>query len=85
MTYHEEQRVLALERRIEALEQSQHGSLVKGWSAAARVLGVSEPTVRRRFRTDPRFPKPAGIRTINTRADTRTSPQWHLSQLTNYR
>ena len=85
MTYHEEQRLQALERRIDALEQTQHGSLVKGWSAAARVMGVSEPTVRRRFRTDPRFPKPTNMRIIRTKTDVRTSPEWTLSQLTSYR
>lgn len=81
MTCHEEQRISELERRIARLEEGRHGSTIRGWQAAARVLGVADSTVHRWFRTDPKFPKPTRVRPVKCGI----KPEWRLSDLILYR
>jgi len=81
MTYREEQRISEIERRLDRLEGGRHGKTVRGWSAAARVLGVADSTVHRWFKTDPRFPSPVRVRTTKCGV----KPEWNLAQLTDYR
>ena len=78
-------RIAELERRMSLLEHGRYGSTVTGWSAAARLLQVSVPTVRRWFKTDPRFPRPDRVRTIRRGDEVRTKPEWKMTDLTSYR
>jgi len=82
------QRLENIERRLEALEGSPNGSRVRGWEAAARVLGVTSATIKRWWKTDPRFPRPIGLRTfgpITQGNDRRVSPEWSVDQLRGYK
>lgn len=80
-----EARILELERRVSNLEQARHGTTVRGWCAAARVLNVSTATVRRWFKTDPRFPRPARMRVFKGANERRISPEWSLASLIIFR
>jgi len=77
----QEARIYDLERRLAALETERYGASVRGWSGAARVLHVSVATVRRWFKTDVSFPAPVKVRRLERG---RISPEWKLSQLTQY-
>lgn len=83
-TYALEVKVADLERRLARMESEQHGRTVRGWAAAARVLRVSIPTLRRWFKTDPKFPAPARIRSFKGNHQRRVQPEWSLNSLTQY-
>lgn len=75
--------IAELTRRVEALERLHYRSkTVRGWDAAARVLDLTGPTVKRRFKTDPNFPKPSRVQAMRAN---RSRPEWSLSSLLNYR
>jgi len=76
-----ESRIADLERRLSLLEQGKHGAIVRGWGAAARVLGVTDSTVHRWYKTDPKFPAPVRVRAVKCGI----KPEWRLSDLTLYR
>ena len=76
-----EARIADLERRLSLLEQGKHGSIIRGWGAAARVLGVTDSTVHRWYKTDPKFPKPVRVRYVKCGV----KPEWRFSDLTLYR
>lgn len=70
-----------IEARLAALERAVHGgSVVRGWSAAARVLGLSVTTIKKLHKLG-RLPKP---RAVNGRKDG-MSPEWSLSSLINHK
>lgn len=76
-----EARLENLERRVAAMERERATGVVSGWSAAARLLQVSVPTVRRRFKTNPKFPRPFQILAGK---DGRIRPQWRWEDLKNF-
>lgn len=71
-----------MRERIASLEEVVYGgTLVRGWSHAGRVLGLSAPTVQERMKTDPRFPKPTRI----NHGKNGLRPEWNLRQLLSYK
>lgn len=83
MTYQDRQMFDALERRLAKLEQQHTSSRIKGWEAAARLLGVSSATIKRWWRTDPKFPKPVSTRIRGSAKH--ISPEWEAKDLNQYR
>lgn len=81
--------VADLDRLLSAIEHSQtlRTNRVDGWEAAARLIGISVPTLKKRAKTDPRFPRPNHTTTFK-RTDKKKSylrPEWKLSDLLNYK
>ena len=71
----------SIEARLSALEHAVYGgSVVRGWSAAARVLGISVTTLKKKHKLG-QLPKP---RSVSGRKDG-MSPEWSLSSLINHK
>ena len=75
-----EARIADLERRLSLLEGGKHGQIVRGWGAAARVLGVADSTVHHWFKTDPKFPTPVRVRVVKCGV----KPEWSAQSLVSY-
>lgn len=79
-------RISQLEARLERLEATVHTrSDVSGWAAAARVLGISVPAVKRRWKSDPSFPRPVRTSSFKAGGARRMSPEWRLRDLLAYK
>lgn len=76
-----------LKERVKVLEETAYSAqsdYVEGWTEAAKLLGVSQRTCKRRHE-DGQFPKPCGMVEIE-RADGKTheSPRWRRADLVRY-
>jgi hypothetical protein len=76
----------ALDARVTSLERNVIGR-INGWEAAARLIGLSVPTIKKRAKSDPKFPAPAST-TVFKRAGKKKPfirPEWAAVDLLKYK
>lgn len=75
-----------LDARVSNLEQIAIGR-VNGWEAAARLIGLSVPTLKKRAKFDPKFPAPASTTTFKRAGKKKPfiRPEWAAADLLKYK